>query len=76
MQQYVEKQFVLYQWSPVQIKERCDKDIIAMVSIERIYQYIYEDQVARGSLYQYLRTARRKRKNRLHKKTTNRSYTG
>ncbi len=30
-----------------------------MVSVERIYQYIYQDQSQGGSLYKYLRTAHR-----------------
>jgi len=68
MQCYIDKRLVLYQWSPEQIKGRCDKDGIAMVSIERIYQYIYQDQAKGGLLYQHLRTSRRWRKKRLNRK--------
>jgi len=68
MQCYIDKRLVLYQWSPEQIKGRCDKDGIAMVSIERIYQYIYQDQAKGGVLYQHLRTSRRWRKKRLNRK--------
>ena len=43
------------QWSPEQIKGYCDKNGIAMVSHERIYQYIREDKLNGGSLYKELR---------------------
>lgn len=56
------------QWSPEQIKGRCDLAGIPMVSIERIYQYIYEEQASGGTLYLHLRTARRWRKKRLNRK--------
>ena len=56
------------QWSPEQIKGRCDLEGISMVSVERIYQYIYWDQSQSGVLYKYLRTARRWRKKRLNRK--------
>ena len=68
MEQYIKKKLVSYQWSPEQIKGRCDLDKVPMVSTERIYQYIYEDQSEGGLLYQHLRTARRWRKKRLNKK--------
>ena len=68
MKQYINKNLVLYQWSPEQIKGRCDLDNISMVSIERIYQYIYQDQSNGGFLYTHLRTARRWRKKRLNQK--------
>jgi len=68
MERYIHKQLTNNQWSPEQIKGRCDLDAFAMVSIERIYQYIYQDQAKGGSLYTHLRTARRWRKKRLHKK--------
>jgi len=68
MKQYINKKLTQYQWSPEQIKGRCDLDNIPMVSIERIYQYIYEDQAKAGDLYKHLRTARRWRKKRLNRK--------
>jgi len=40
MEQYIKKKLINYQWSPEQIKGRCDLDKIPMVSVERIYQYI------------------------------------
>ncbi len=39
-----------------------------MVSVERIYQYIYGDQKKGGELYIHLRTARRWRRKRLNRK--------
>lgn len=68
MKRYIIDKMTNKQWSPQQIKGRCDLQGVAMVSVERIYQYIYCDQVQGGLLYQYLRTARRKRKKRLHTK--------
>ena len=68
MKCYIEDRLINHQWSPEQIKGRCDLKGIAMVSIERIYQYIYQDQAQGGLLYKHLRTARRRRKKRLHKK--------
>lgn len=59
---------VNYQWSPEQIKGRCDLQGITMVSVERIYQYIYSNQSQGGALHKYLRTARRWRKKRLNRK--------
>ncbi len=68
MKRYIDTKLLANQWSPEQIKGRCDRDGIAMVSIERIYQYIYQDQAQGGFLYKQLRTARRWRKKRLNKK--------
>ena len=55
------------QWSPEQIKGYCDKNNIAMVSHERIYQYIYEDKANGGNLYKHLRTGNKRYKNRYGK---------
>ena len=41
---------------------------IAMVSVERIYQYIYSNQSQGGLLYKHLRTARRWRRKPLNRK--------
>ncbi len=68
MKQYINKAMAQKQWSPEQIKGRCDLEGISMVSVERIYQYIYWDQSQSGVLYKYLRTARRWRKKRLNRK--------
>ncbi len=71
MKHYIDKALVQKQWSPEQIKGRCDLINIAMVSVERIYQYIYGDQKKGGELYIHLRTAcrwRRKRLNRKHQR--------
>lgn len=68
MRKYIDTKLITSQWSPEQIKGRCDKDAIAMVSVERIYQYIYQDQSQGGLLYTHLRTSRRWRKKRLNTK--------
>ena len=68
MKRYITDKLTNKQWSSEQIKGRCDLEEIAMVSVERIYQYIYWDQYQGGGLYQHLRTARRWRKKRLHRK--------
>lgn len=68
MKRYIDAKLLHHQWSPEQIKGRCDLEGIPMVSTERIYQYIYEDQAQGGTLYQHLRTARRRRKKRFNKK--------
>ncbi len=68
MQCYIDDKLMNHQWSPEQIKGRCDLNEIIMVSVERIYQYIYKNQDQGGLLYQHLRTARRWRKKRLNRK--------
>lgn len=68
MKQYIDKKLIHNQWSPEQIKGRCDLDGIPMVSTERIYQYIYANQTEGGYLYLHLRTARRWRRKRLNRK--------
>jgi IS30 family transposase len=68
MKRYIDVKLKNNQWSPEQIKGRCDLDGISMVSVERIYQYIYKDQSEGGNLYLDLRTARRWRKRRLNRK--------
>ena len=49
-------------WSPEQIKGYYKKHNINMVSHTRIYQYIKEDKANGGTLYKYLRHAKKKRK--------------
>ena len=55
------------QWSPEQIKGYYDKNNIAMVSHERIYQFIYQDKENGGSLYKHLRTGEKKYRKRYGK---------
>ena len=40
-----------WQWSPEQIVGYCRLKGYAMVSVERIYQYIHQDRAAGGDLY-------------------------
>ena len=68
MKSYIRDKLTSKQWSPEQIKGRCDLEGVVMVSVERIYQYIYWDQSQGGLLYTHLRTARRWRKKRLNRK--------
>ena len=68
MKGYIDKHLTKEQWSPEQIKGRCDLKGITMVSVERIYQYIYQDQSQGGLLYTHLRTARKWRKKRRNRK--------
>lgn len=68
MERHINNQLINHQWSPEQIKGRCDLKDIPMVSVERIYQYIYKEQANGGRLYLHLRTARRWRKKRLNRK--------
>lgn len=68
MKRYIDHKLKNYQWSPEQIKGRCDIQGIAMVSVERIYQYIYSNQSQGGLLYKHLRTARKWRRKRLNRK--------
>ena len=68
IKRYIQDKLVNHQWSPEQIKGRCNIEGITMVSIERIYQYIYDNQSQGGTLYKHLRTARRWRRKRLNRK--------
>lgn len=52
------------QWSPAQIVGHCTVHAIACVSIERIYQYVWEDKRNGGVLYKQLRCGRRIRRKR------------
>lgn len=47
MKRYIDVKLTNYQWSPEQIKGRCDIDKTPVVSVERIYRYIYENQSKR-----------------------------
>ena len=68
MKHYITNKLINKQWSPEQIKGRCDLDGIFMVSVERIYGFVYSNQSEGGYLYLHLRTARRWRKKRLNRK--------
>lgn len=50
------------QWSPDVIKHYCELNEIAMVSVERIYQFIREDKRNGGCLYKHLRHQLKHRK--------------
>ena len=52
--------YLTQEYSPEQIKGRCNLKSKAMVSIERIYQYIWEDKKRGGLLYTYLRNKGKK----------------
>jgi IS30 family transposase len=67
MKRIIREKLEKEQWSPEQIKGYCDKNKIAMVSHERIYQYIYTDKSKGGKLYKHLRTGSKKYKKRYGK---------
>jgi IS30 family transposase len=50
------------QWSPAQISGRLKLERQPTVSHERIYQYIYADKRAGGSLHRHLRSQKQRRK--------------
>ncbi|MEO1185703.1 MAG: IS30 family transposase [Cyanobacteria bacterium J06636_27] len=52
--------YLTQEYSPEQIKGRCKREGKAMVSTERIYQYIWEDKKRGGILYTYLRNKGKK----------------
>lgn len=52
---YVEKMLCERQWSPEQIAGRMKKDLLASVSHESIYQFIWKDKRGGGFLYKHLR---------------------
>lgn len=54
------------EWSPEQINGYCLLHLLPMVSTERIYQYVFQDQRQGGLLYQKLRTGTKKRRKRRH----------
>ena len=70
MQNYIVQKLTLYQWSPEQITGRATLEGIAMVSHERIYQFIWKDKANGGSLYKHLRTAHKKYKKRYGSKSS------
>jgi IS30 family transposase len=62
IEKYVKKQIKQEQWSPEQIVGYCNKHSIAMVSVERIYQYVREDRSQGGTLSKHLRHQLKHRK--------------
>lgn len=66
MKDYIDEKLAL-KWSPEQIKGRCEKDNLSMVSHETIYLYIYKDKKAGGELYKNLRQSHRTRRKRKNK---------
>lgn len=58
VKRYIEEE----QWSPEQITGFCKANDIAMVSPERIYQYVREDKNNGGNLYTHLRHKLKHRK--------------
>lgn len=52
--------FLDKEYSPEQIKGYCDKNDMPCVSHERIYQYVWKDKRAGGTLYKHLRRKGRK----------------
>lgn len=60
MQKIIDLKMTSLQLSPEQIVGWCKSQNIAMVSHERIYQYVLEDKNKGGFLYKELRTGRKK----------------
>ena len=60
--------FLAQGYSPEQIEGYCQKEGLACVSHERIYQYIWLDKKKGGSLYEHLRQKGRKYRKRGSKK--------
>lgn len=51
-------------WSPAQIVGRCQRESLAVMSHETMYQRIWADRTNGGSLWRYLRGARKQRRKR------------
>lgn len=62
IEKYIREHLITEQWSPEQIAGKARKDGVAMVSVERIYQFIREDKAKGGSLYRCLRHRLKHRK--------------
>lgn len=58
----IEEKLAQEQWSPEQISGRRQADGLSAVSVERIYQHIYTDKTAGGTLYKHLRSRKKNRK--------------
>jgi IS30 family transposase len=66
IEDFIIRQMTKYQWSPDEISGYCKKHSIAMVSVERIYQYIREDKANGGTLYLNCRHKLKHRKRSLY----------
>ncbi len=62
MQRHIRDKLINQEWSPQQIQGRAKVEGIAMVSHERIYQYIRSDKQQGGILWQYTRHKLKHRK--------------
>lgn len=51
MEEFVREKLEKFQWSPEQIRGFAEKEGVAMVSVERIYQFIRKDKLEGGKLY-------------------------
>ena len=60
------EEYLRLEYSPEQISGRLKRMGISIVSHERIYQYIWDDKKAGGTLYKYLRVKNRKTHKRGH----------
>ena len=68
VQNRIERYMRQKQWSPEQIVGYSAQKGYAMVSVERIYQYIREDKAAGGDLYKHCRHALKHRKRHVGKR--------
>ena len=66
MEEYIRDKIENDQWSPEQIKGYAEVNGLAMVSVERIYQFIREDKANGGSLYKHCCNKLKHRKKRLY----------
>ena len=66
MEDFVREKIEHYQWSPEQIKGHAEINGLAMVSVERIYQFIREDKANGGSLYKHCRHKLKHRKRAIY----------
>ena len=64
MKQFIKEKLMSQQWSPEQMSGYCKINSMPMVSHERIYQHIYQDQKQGGMLYKQLRIASKKNRKR------------
>lgn len=71
----LEKLVIYYltrEWSPEQISERLKNDKKAIISHEKIYQFIEEDKTNGGILYTHLRQGKKKRRKKYGKNASKR----
>ncbi len=68
MKIFIQNKMTAHQWSPEQITGYCKVNNMAMVSHEWIYRYVYKDLHEGGLLHRHLRTLRKRRRKRIHRK--------